>query len=88
MIKEEEKNIIIKYAKKYNVSKIFLFGSSLVQDEYNDIDLAVSGIKPDLFFKFYGDLLRNLTKPVDLVDLSQKSFFIQIIQKNGVKIYG
>ncbi|TFG15925.1 MAG: nucleotidyltransferase domain-containing protein [Promethearchaeota archaeon] len=88
MINEKEKNIIIKYAKKYNVSKIFLFGSSLVQDEYNDIDLAVSGIKPDLFFKFYGDLLRNLTKPVDLVDLSQKSFFIQIIQKNGVKIYG
>ena len=88
MINEEEKKIIIRYAKKYNVSKVYLFGSSLDQSEYNDIDLAISGIEPSLFFKFYGELLRNLYKPVDLIDLSEKSLFNQLIENNSVKIYG
>ena len=88
MINEEEEKIIIRYAKKYNVSKVYLFGSSLDQSDYSDIDLAVYGIKPSLFFKFYGELLRNLSKPVDLIDLSEKSLFNQLIEKNSVKIYG
>ncbi len=75
--------------KKYKVPTIYLFGSSLDRDSgYNDIDLAVKGIKPEIFFKFYGELLRNLSKPVDLVDLSKKSLFNQIIEEKGVRIYG
>jgi len=79
----------IRCAEKYKVSSIYLFGSSLDRNsEYNDIDLAVKGIKPEVFFKFYGELLRSLSKPVDLVDLSKKSLFNQIIEEKGVKIYG
>ena len=88
MINEEEKQIIMRCAKKYNVSSVYLFGSSLNQHEYNDIDLAVSGIKPHLFFKFYGELLRKLPIPVDLVDLSVKSLFNKLIEEICVKIYG
>ena len=68
MINERDKEIIIQFAKKYEVSSIYLFGSSLTTEEYNDIDLTVKGIKPEIFFKFYGELLRNLSKPVDLID--------------------
>ena len=75
--------------KKYGVSAIYLFGSLLDRNNrYNDIDLAVKGIKPEVFFKFYGELLRSLSKPVDLVDLSKKSLFNQIIEERGVRIYG
>ncbi len=89
MISERERGIIIQCAKKYKVPTIYLFGSSLDRDSgYNDIDLAVKGIKPEIFFKFYGELLRNLSKPVDLVDLSKKSLFNQIIEEKGVRIYG
>jgi len=89
MISERDKEIITQYAKKYNVSTIYLFGSSLDKNSgYNDIDLAVKGIKPEVFFKFYGELLRSLSKPVDLVDLSKKSLFNQIIEEKGVRIYG
>jgi len=89
MISKREKEIIIRCAEKYKVSSIYLFGSSLDRNsEYNDIDLAVKGIKPEVFFKFYGELLRSLSKPVDLVDLSKKSLFNQIIEEKGVKIYG
>ena len=89
MISERDKEIITRCARKYKVSTIYLFGSSLDRNsEPNDIDLAVKGIKPEVFFKFYGELLRSISKPVDLVDLSRKSLFNRIIEEKGVKIYG
>lgn len=89
MISERDKETITRCAKKYNVSTVYLFGSSLDRNSgHNDIDLAVKGIKPEVFFKFYGELLRYLSKPVDLVDLSRKSLFNQIIEEKGIKIYG
>jgi len=89
MLSESDKNFIIKCAQKYNVSAIYLFGSSLnLGVEARDIDLGVKGIDPMLFFKFYGELLRHLPKDVDLVDLSQKSLFNELVEKRGVKIYG
>ena len=89
MIKENDKEIILKYAKQYNVSTVFLFGSSVDQDEdANDIDIAVKGIDKKLFFKFYAELYKRLSKPVDLIDLSRKSLFNELVEETGVKIYG
>jgi predicted nucleotidyltransferase len=89
MISEIDKEIIIKYAKKYNVSYVVLFGSSTQKDrESNDIDIGVNGIEPRLFFKFYAELFKNLSKPVDLVDLSRKSLFNELVEETGEIIYG
>lgn len=89
MITENEKDIILRCAKKYKVYSVLLFGSSVEQDkEANDIDLGVKGIKPQLFFKFYAELVKQLSKPVDLVDLSLKSLFNDLVEETGVKIYG
>lgn len=89
MITETDKKLIVKCAKKYNVSCVILFGSALREDaEANDIDIAVKGVEPELFFKFYAELFKNLSKPVDLVDLSRKSLFNDLIQETGVTIYG
>lgn len=89
MLTEYEKDIILWCAKKYNVSAVFLFGSSIEKnDDANDIDLAVKGVEKKSFFKFYAELFKQLSKPVDLVDLSQKSLFNDIIEETGVRIYG
>jgi len=89
MITEYEKDVILQYAKKYNVSSVFLFGSSIEKEQgANDIDLGVGGIEQKLFFKFYAELVKHLSKPVDLVDLSQKSLFNDIVEETGVRIYG
>jgi predicted nucleotidyltransferase len=89
MLTKREKDIITLYAKKYNVSSVFLFGSSVRgRNNARDIDLGVKGIKPSLFFRFYGELFKHLEKPVDLVDLSEESLFTKLVEKNGVKIYG
>ena len=88
MITKQEKKIILKCAEKYNVSSIFLFGSSIEKEEYDDIDIGVKGITPRLFFKFYAELFKNLPKNVDLVDLSKKSLFNDLVERDGAKIYG
>lgn len=88
MLTKSEEETILKCAKKYDVSDVFLFGSSLEKDrEANDIDLGVKGLKPKYFFKFYGELFSSLTKPVDLVDLSKKSLFTSLIERDGKRLY-
>ncbi|MBN1860118.1 MAG: hypothetical protein JW840_01505 [Candidatus Thermoplasmatota archaeon] len=89
MVGEDEKETIIKCARKYNIPYVLLFGSSVEHGkDANDIDLALRGLEPKLFFKFYAELVKHLSKPVDLVDLSQKSLFNDLIEETGVVIYG
>ena len=89
MITETDKKIILQYAKKYNVSYIILFGSSLEKGKKaKDIDLGVKGIEPRLFFKFYAELFKYLSKPVHLIDLSKKSLFNDLVEETGEQIYG
>ena len=89
MLTQHEKEVISNIARKYGVSSIFLFGSSAEGGkEAQDIDLAVRGIDKRLFFKFYAELVKNLDKSVDLVDLSRKSLFNDIIEETGVRLYG
>lgn len=89
MITKEETEIILQSAKKYNVSLIILFGSYIKKGkEASDIYLGVKGIKPQLFFKFYAELYKYLSKPVHLIDLFKKSLFNDLVEETGVKIYG
>ena len=89
MISESEKRTIRQIAEKYAVKRVLLFGSSLAPDkEGHDIDLAVEGIAPEDFFKFYGDLMFKLSRPVDVVDISEKSKFTRMIKREGIPLYG
>jgi len=88
MISEKDKTIILKYAKKYNLSTVILFGSSVEGEDSNDIDIGIKGITPRLFFKFYAELFKYLSKPVDLIDLSKKTLFNDLVEETGVRIYG
>jgi predicted nucleotidyltransferase len=88
MVTENEKEIIVRCARKYEVSSVVLFGSSTEDEDANDIDVGVKGIEQKLFFKFYAELFKHLSRAVHLVDLSQKSLFNDIVEETGVRIYG
>ncbi|MDP2208713.1 MAG: nucleotidyltransferase domain-containing protein [Bacteroidota bacterium] len=89
MISNEDKYLLVEIAKKYEVTKLYLFGSNLDPErEPNDIDLAVEGISDSLFFKFYSELIFALSKPVDLIDLKKKSLLSSMVKSEGVLLYG
>lgn len=88
MISSELEKTITAYAKEFDVGAVWLFGSSLgYESAARDIDLAVEGISPDLFFKFYARLFLALPKPVDLIDLSEETSIASVVRTTGVRIY-
>jgi uncharacterized protein len=89
MITESEKRTIREISEKYAAKRVLLFGSSLISGrESRDIDIAVEGIAPREFFKYYGNLMLRLSKPVDVIDLSETSKFVALVKEEGVLIYG
>ena len=88
MISENDKKIILKYAKKYNLEKVILFGSSKERIDAQDIDIGVRGIPSDLFFDFCWELYRDLSKPVDIIDLTKDCLFNKLIEQDGLILYG
>jgi len=89
MITEKDKASIRKISAKYHLKRVLLFGSSIDSSgEGRDIDLGVEGISPHDFFRFYGELMLVLSKPVDIVDLSERSKFARLIEEEGVLVYG
>jgi len=88
MIADRDRRIIEELAAKYHVKHVVLFGSSLSPDkDSRDIDIGVEGIEEKDFFTFYGELLCALSKPVDVVDLSTKSRFVELIRLEGIPLY-
>ena len=89
MISDTDRKKISALARKYHVGRLLLFGSAAREGSSpHDIDLGVEGIDPKLFYRFLGDLLCELSLPVDLVDLSRQTRFTDMVKREGVAIYG
>lgn len=89
MITQADQQAIQDICRRYGAKKALLFGSSLDASRVaHDIDLAVEGVPPKDSFRFYGDLMFALSKPVDVVDLSGQSKFLDLIRREGVLLYG
>jgi len=89
MLSAEDQARIKDIAGRYGVKRVLLFGSCARDaKEPRDIDLAVEGLEPSLFFAAYGELIFGLSKPVDVVDLDQGGRFAEIIRREGVPVYG
>jgi predicted nucleotidyltransferase len=88
MITDTDKKIIEQLARKYHAKRVVLFGSSLSSTQQSrDIDIGIEGIDEKDFYVFYGELLCALSKPVDIIDLSKKTRFIELILWEGIPLY-
>jgi predicted nucleotidyltransferase len=88
MITDTDKKIIEQLARKYHAKRVVLFGSSLSSTQQSrDIDIGIEGIEEKDFYVFYGELLCALSKPVDIIDLSKKTRFIELILREGIPLY-
>jgi predicted nucleotidyltransferase len=89
MVPKSDIETIKQLSRKYNAQKVVLFGSSLdPQRQANDIDLAIEGVSSKDYYRYCGELMMALTKPVDIVDLSVPCKFTDIILEEGIVLYG
>ncbi len=69
---EKELKTISDISKEFGAKKVLLFGSCLEDIESaRDIDIAVSGIKPREFFKYYGRVSMAVDDEIDIIDLDE-----------------
>jgi len=78
----EDLESAISILRKYGVTEIYIFGS-LADGTYNnnsDIDIAVKGMKPELYFKAYAELSFCINKKVDLLNMDTQERFVQMLE--------
>ena len=66
----------------YGAREVHLFGSCArgTMDEGSDVDLAVSGLPEEVFYRAVGMALHILGRPVDLVDLDERNPFTESLK--------
>ena len=63
----------------------YLFGSAArgTIDDTSDVDIAVSGLPPEVFFRAMGNVEDILRRPVDLIDLDDATPFTRYLKEEG-----
>jgi predicted nucleotidyltransferase len=71
--------------KQCGAREVFVFGSAAegIMRENSDIDLAVSGLPPEIFFRAMNRTSSLLHRPLDLVDLDEETPFTQYLRRKG-----
>ena len=83
MLAERDRKVILKYAQKYRLAAVVLFGSSLHNENARDIDLGIKGIDPEFFFEFCWEVYSRLSKPADIINLDRDNSFNRLIEQEG-----
>ena len=80
---------IVSISREFGATKVLLFGSCLEDTKSaQDIDIAISGVKPREFFKYYGKVSMVVDDEVDIVDLDDvREHFLKRILSKGKVIY-
>jgi len=65
--------------------EVYVFGSAAdgTVTPDSDIDLAVKGLAPELFFLAAGKLAMEMSRPFDLIDADEPSQFTDYLFKKG-----
>ncbi|RAK08583.1 putative nucleotidyltransferase [Halanaerobium saccharolyticum] len=76
---------------KYKAERVILFGSVLDEDRFylrSDVDLAVFGLKDELFYKAYAEVMNIISGfEVDLLDYKEcRDSFKKEIKEQGVEL--
>ena len=62
--------------------EVYIFGSAAKGDveKANDIDFAISGLPPELFFTTMGRVQMALPRQIDLIDLDEDNSFTRYLK--------
>lgn len=85
---EDLKAKILKAAetlKEYGAKEVYLFGSAATETmrEDSDVDLAVSGLPPEVYYRASAKAWHALGRDFDLVDLDDDNPFTEYLKRKG-----
>ena len=65
--------------------EVYVFGSAAKGEmrDHSDVDLAVSGLPPQVFFRAMSQASAVLRRPLDLVDLDEDTPFVNYLKEEG-----
>ncbi len=91
-ISDEIKQLIeraVAVLKAAGAREVYLFGSAArgLMREDSDLDLAVSGLPPAVFYRTHAATERVIGRPLDLIDLDEATPFTQYLKENGELLY-
>jgi predicted nucleotidyltransferase len=71
--------------KSAGAREVYLFGSAAkgALREESDVDMAVSGLPPEVFFRAMAQASRALGRPLDLVNLDRDNLFTRFLVEEG-----
>ena len=71
--------------KKYGAREVYVFGSLAegTFGRHSDIDMAVAGLPPQVFFAAMGEAMTVLGRPLDLIDLDYDTTFVNRLREKG-----
>ena len=71
--------------KAAGAKEVYVFGSASKgrMRPNSDIDIAVSGLPPEVFFRAMAKASRALGRPIDLIDLDEDNPFTRYLKKEG-----
>jgi len=69
------------------LARAILFASSSERTDTNDIDIGVIGLAPESFFDFCWEWYRDLSKPLDVIDLGKNCLFNELAAGAGMVLY-
>jgi predicted nucleotidyltransferase len=71
--------------KAAGAKEVYVFGSASKGEmrPKSDVDMAVSGLPPEVFFRAMAKASRALGRPIDLIDLDEDNPFTRYLKKEG-----
>jgi predicted nucleotidyltransferase len=72
--------------KAYGAKEVYLFGSAATGTlrEDSDIDMAVSGLPPEVFYRAWAKAVRAFPgREMDLINMDKGSPFVEFLKKKG-----
>jgi len=71
--------------KEFGAREVYVFGSTAggTMREDSDIDLAVSGLPPEVFFRAMARASGALGRELDLIDLDEDTPFTRYLKEEG-----
>jgi predicted nucleotidyltransferase len=76
---------LISVLKTAGAREVYLFGSATrdAMGPASDIDVAVSGLPPQVFFRAMSDAEDAIGMPLDLIDLDEDTPFTRYLKEEG-----